>query len=333
MKILVTGITGRIGAEVAQALVAAGHQVRGLVWLNDRRLDRLEGLPLELVEGSLVEQADVERAVDGVDVVCHLGAAFQGGGPFNHAEYFEINVRGVYNMLEAANRQSTKPHFFFASSDALYEKYLPGGIPEPIQEDTFPLRPKGLYAVTKHAGEALCWGYWRSFGLPVTVFRFAMTLGGAEILNYPQFYIQHFLKTYTGLNTPEAEQVRRQLEQAFAEHGEDCLVLARDEQGRSYKKHIAHAQDIVLGFLAAMGKAEAVGEAFQLAAPAPFTWQEAVPYLAEKLGKPFVEVRLVGTAPTHYEFDLSKGRRLLGYQPTYDIRKMIDEALLVRVAG
>ena len=39
MKILVTGISGRIGANLAKALSDAGHEVRGLVWANDRRLE------------------------------------------------------------------------------------------------------------------------------------------------------------------------------------------------------------------------------------------------------------------------------------------------------
>jgi len=59
MKILVTGISGRIGANLAKALIEAGYEVRGLVWTKDLKLKKLEGLPVELIEGSLVEPADV----------------------------------------------------------------------------------------------------------------------------------------------------------------------------------------------------------------------------------------------------------------------------------
>ena len=58
--------------------------------------------------------------------------------------------------------------------------------------------------------------------------------------------------------------------------------------------------------------------------------QDLAARLAEKLDLPFVDVRLAGHVPTYYEFDLSKGRRLLGYAPSYDIVRMIDEGLDMR---
>jgi UDP-glucose 4-epimerase len=326
MQILITGITGRIGAVLAQRLVDAGHVVRGLVWPRDRRLDRLSHLPIELQEGSLTEPADVTRAVDGVDAIYHLGAAFQGGGPFTNAEYFDINVRGAFNMLEAAAASTNRPHFFFASTDALYNKYIPDGVVEPIREDEMALEPGGTYALTKQLGEDLCRGYARNQGLPLTIFRFALTVGDAEILHFPQFYLRHWLQSYARMSSPEAADVYTQLQELSACH-ENALLIARDETGRSYKKHIAHANDIVAGLLAGLQNPNAVGETFQLAAPAPYTWEETIPYLAQKLNLPVVDVNLAGHLPTCYEFDLAKARRLLGFAPQYDIFRMIDEAM------
>jgi len=327
MKTLITGITGRIGSQLAHKLVADGHDVRGLVWPQDPTVKRLTGLPIELIEGSLTNADDVNRAVAGMEAVCHLGAAFQAGGPFTNDDYMEINVKGTFYMLEAALANAeTLRHFFFASSDALYSKYLPGGIPEPIREDEFPLEPGGMYALTKLLGEDLCRGYLRSNGLPVTIFRFAMTLGGAEILNWPQFYASHYAKAYANKTSSAAKAVYAQLQAALADNPK-TLIVARDENGRAYKKHIAYADDIVAGFPAAIGKPQAVGGTFQLAAPTPFTWDVAVPYLAEKLGLPFIDVRLAEATPTFYEFDLSAGRNTLGYAPQFDITRMIDAAL------
>jgi nucleoside-diphosphate-sugar epimerase len=335
MKILITGISGRIGANLAQALLQRGHSVRGFVWPQDARREKLAALDVELVEGTITNPADVERAVAQVEVICHLAAAFQGGGPFTNEQYFDINVRGTFNMLEAARQKAGNlQHFFYASTDAAYEKYIPGGVSEPIREDDFKVAPGGQYALTKYLGEQLSQGYYRSYGLPVTVFRFALAVAGDEILNFGQFYLHHWRKVYKAMSGETAAAVRAELQRLQPQEPEAaqrCLLVARDEMGRTYKKHIADVADIVQGFTAALGQAGVVGETFQLAAPSPFTWEETIPYLAQKLGAPYVDVRLAGHTPTFYEFDLSKGRRLFNYQPSYDIFRMIDEALAFRL--
>ncbi len=331
MHILITGISGRIGANLAKGLLDAGHSVRGLIWERDRRIEKFATMDVELVEGTITNPEDVAAAVDGVDAIYHLGAAFQGGGPFTNSEYFEINVRGTFNMLEAAHALGSRmQQFIFASSDALYNKYLPNGISEPIREDEFPLEPGGQYALTKLLGENLCRGYMRNEGLPITICRFALTVAGEEILDFSQFYLSHWRKAYANLTSPEAQAVAAQMEEAARRVGAHALVLARDGNGRTYKKHIADVHDIIAGLLAVLGKDLALGETFQLAAPHAFTWEEAVPYLAEKLGLPWVEVNLAGHTPTFYEFDVSKGRKLLGYETSYDIFRMIDEGLAMR---
>jgi nucleoside-diphosphate-sugar epimerase len=331
MHILITGISGRIGANLAQALLAAGHSVRGLIWERDRRIEKFATMDVELVEGTITNPEDVAAAVAGVDAIYHLGAAFQGGGPFTNSEYFEINVRGTFNMLEAAHVLGNRmQQFIFASSDALYSKYLPNGVPEPIREDEFPLEPGGQYALTKLLGEDLCRGYMRNEPLPITICRFALTVAGEEILDFRQFYLSHWRKAYANLTSPEAQAVAAQMEEAAQRLGDRTLLLARDGNGRSYKKHIADVHDIIAGLTAVLGKDGALGETFQLAAPRAFTWEEAIPYLAEKLGLPWVEVNLAGHAPTFYEFDLNKGRTLLDYEPSYDIKRMIDEGLAMR---
>lgn len=334
MHILITGISGRIGANLAKALIEAGHSVRGLVWAQDRRSEKLAGLPVELSEGTITNMAAVEAAVAEVDAICHLAAAFQGGGPFTNEQYFDINVRGTFNMLEAV-RQRTKPlqQFFYASTDAIYEKYIPGGMTEPIREDTMKIAPGGQYALTKYLGEELALGYHRNYGVPVTVFRFALAVAGDEILNFAQFYLSHWLKSYEKLTTPEAVQVYQRLQAmcpADEAAAQRCLLIARDAQGRSYKKHIADVRDIVQGFTDGLDKPGAIGQIFQLAAPTPYTWEETIPYLAQKLGVDYVDVNLAGQVPTFYEFDMSKGQRLFGYQPRYDIFTMIDDALAFR---
>ena len=322
MRILITGITGRIGVHLAEALIADGHQVRGLVWTADPGVAKLEGLPIDLVEGSLTVTEDVCQAMKGIEVVCHLGAAFQAGGPFSNHDYFQINVAGTFNMLEAASQQRVE-HFFFASTDAVYSKYPAGGLTEPICEDVMPKTPGGWYALSKVLGEEMCLGYLRSQRLPVTIFRFALVVATDEILDFRQFYLSHWQETYENRTTEAAVETRQQL----FDHQAEKLVIARDENGRSYQKHILDVRDIVQAFRLAISNPQTVGEVIQLAAPEPFVWETTIPYLARALEMEYIDLRLRGQSPTFYQFDLSKCRERIGYQPQFDIFKTIDSAL------
>jgi nucleoside-diphosphate-sugar epimerase len=329
MKILITGVTGRIGANLAKAFIDQGHHVRGLVWNKDRRPNKLRMLDIEVIAGDLVNPNDVQRAVAGVDVICHLGAAFQGGGPFTERDYLDINVQGTFNVLESARTHADHlKHLFFAGTDAAYNKYVPGGMPHPIREDETPMLPKGWYPLSKLLGEDMCLGYHRTYDLPITVFRFALTVAADEILDYRQFYLSHWLRQYENLPGEAPAQVLKQLQSL--DNGRKQLLIARDDNGRSYKKHIADVRDITQAFLAALGRSEVIGQVFQLGGPGPYTWEEAVPYMADRLGLDYVDANLIGHLPTFYEFDLTKSKRLLNYRPRFDIFRMIDSAVAFR---
>jgi len=312
MKILITGITGRIGANLAMQLVQDGHSVRGFVWPRDSRVANLTELGVELVSGSLTDPEQVNKVTKDCDVIFHLGAAFQGGGPFTEEEYFEINVRGTFNVLEAARKIGVQ-HVIFASSDALYQKYIPGGIAEPITE-SMPVEPRGAYAVSKGLGEDLCLGYWRSYGVPVTVCRFAMVRAADEILDFPQFYLSKLWQTYS------------ELRDIWNNSGKESLVILKDIQGRIFKKHIADARDIIHGCKCVLGKENALGQIYQLAGPSAFTWDEAVNRLAEIRSLPVLEIEVDGV-PTFYEFSIEKAEREIKFMPEYGIVRMINDAL------
>jgi UDP-glucose 4-epimerase len=314
MRILITGITGRIGGNLAAQLTAQGHQVRGLVWPRDPRVEKLKALDLELIEGSLTCFEDVQKVTEGMDVVYHLGAAFQGGGPFQDTDYFDINIRGTFHMLKAAEENDTLKQFIFASTDAQYAKYPLEGMDKPIREDDAKSEPTGWYALSKSVGESLCNGYWRTSHLPVTILRFSMVVGAGEILDFRQFYLSK-MKDRTDL-----QNVWR---------GEEKLLLLKDMKGRAYKKHIADVRDIVHGCICALGKTKAAGQTIQLGGPRAFTWSEAVPYLSQRLGIPYQEATLHG-APTFYEFDLTRARELIDFNPQYDIIRMIEDAIAYR---
>ena len=94
MKILVTGGTGRIGANLVKRLLDRGHDIRSFVYPGDSsRADKLDSYDrVETVVGDLRNLDDVKQAVDGVDAIYHLAAAF--GGPFDNLAIFEYQWNG-----------------------------------------------------------------------------------------------------------------------------------------------------------------------------------------------------------------------------------------------
>ncbi|MBM3932762.1 MAG: NAD(P)-dependent oxidoreductase [SAR202 cluster bacterium] len=308
MRILVTGVTGRIGSNLAAALVQEGHQVRGLVWPRDPRTEKLRPLGLELLEGTITSPEDCKRSVDGVDAVYHLAAAFQGGGPFTVEEYFDINVRGTFNMLEAVRPIANLKHFVVASTDAVLAKYPPGGMKGPVTESTAKTLT-GWYGLSKAMVEEMVIGYFRTYKTPTTVLRFPYTVGPGEFLKFGSFYLSSYKAR------PEA---------AHLWDGKEKLLIISDENGRPWKKHMASVPDIIHGCMCVLGKTAAAGELFQIGAPSAFSWDDIVPYISKRIEMPYVSAS-IKTTPTYYEFDLTKARTILGFKPQHDARRMIDE--------
>jgi nucleoside-diphosphate-sugar epimerase len=101
MKILVTGGTGHLGANLVRKLVADGADVRALVLPGDPARRALEGLPIELVEGDLREAATLAPAVRGVGRIFHT-AAIVSTLESDEPLLFAANVLGTRNLLAAA---------------------------------------------------------------------------------------------------------------------------------------------------------------------------------------------------------------------------------------
>ena len=154
MNVLVTGAGGFIGQRLVSRLRRQGHHVRGIDlsrpsgWLGEgfRALDITDAL----------SAGDLERAMEGVDVVFHLAAKVHALTEVaqDRAEYFRINTDGTRNVLEAAGRAGVRRFVFFSTVKAMGEGNADGGAPEPIDE-TSECVPGTPYGASKLRAEQL----------------------------------------------------------------------------------------------------------------------------------------------------------------------------------
>lgn len=336
MKILVTGGTGRIGANLVKELLTRGHEVYSFVYPGDRsRAHKLDGFErLQTIEGDLRNLEDIKKAVDGVDVIYHLAAAFT--GPFDYREFLAINAMGTLNILECIRSGLPNLHrFVYASTEAIYWELQERGycFDEPIREEMVARYHKMPYFLTKWIGEELAMTYHHQFGVPTTVFRFSTVIEPSEFLNeegLPEIFL--FRPTYerykeyqtTGLEEEEMVRILKSLWK-----GEEKFLLRRTPDGRPFKRQYCDVRDIVQGLVLGIEEEAAVGEEFTLSGAALFRWDEIIPYLSERYGLEYVEARVPHNALYH-EFDLSKIINLLGYKPVHDFNSVLKTAEAMR---
>lgn len=115
MRALVTGGTGFIGSAVARTLVSAGHCVRALVRPGSNR-QNLEGIPIEVVLGDLLDEVSLSSAVKGCDAVFHVAADYRLWVP-DPDRLSRINVAGTIALFRAASAAGV-PRMVYTSSVA-----------------------------------------------------------------------------------------------------------------------------------------------------------------------------------------------------------------------
>jgi nucleoside-diphosphate-sugar epimerase len=147
--VLLTGATGFVGHHAATAFRDAGLPMRALVRSPSRAAHLLQA-GAELVVGSLEDQATLQQAVEGADVVVHLAALTHAR---TEAEYERVNVTGTATLLDAALRATSKPtRFVFLSSLAAAGPCVDG---RAITGADVP-RPLTAYGRSKLAAERVC---------------------------------------------------------------------------------------------------------------------------------------------------------------------------------
>jgi nucleoside-diphosphate-sugar epimerase len=171
-SVLVTGVAGFVGSNLAKRLLDKGYAVIGLDNFS-------AGTPENVDPRVAFHQADIRSdeiypLFSGADAVFHLAAkTCLPDCVRNPLEAASVNVLGTLNVLEAARRANVRK-FIYADTSAEYE-----GINEfPTRENE--VRPVGVYAASKHGGAAFCESYRQLYGIQLTVVRYFNVYGPAQ---------------------------------------------------------------------------------------------------------------------------------------------------------
>jgi len=307
-NVLITGGTGLLGAWLTIALVDRGANVVGLIFDEDPRshlgrsgYDRR----VHRVYGSVTDYTLMERVLNehNIEAIFHL-AAQSLVGPANRAPLstFEANIRGTWNVLEAARRSPTVGRVVTASSDKAYgeQETLP-------YAETAPLQGCHPYDVSKSCADLIASSYVKTYGLPVCVTRCGNIYGGGDL---------HWNRIVPGT-------IRSVL------RGERPLIRSDGTMTRDY----LYVEDIVAAYLLlaeCMDDPSLHGNAFNFGLNDPKTVLEMVQAICIVTGCTDLEPIILNEATheiPHQYLDSSKARRLLGWEPAWSLEEGLQKTV------
>lgn len=303
---LVTGGAGFIGSNLCEAILKMGCRVRCLDNLSTGKIENVKlfetDLRYEFIKGDIRDTDTCAAACKGVDYVLHQAA--WGSVPRSIEMpllYEDINIRGTLNMLEAAKNAGVKC-FVYASSSSVYGDSAV--LPKKEGQEGRLLSP---YALTKRADEEYASLYTRLYGLKTVGLRYFNVFGrrqdphGAYAAVIPKF-IKQLL------------------------NGEAPTINGDGLQSRDF----TYIENVVQANLkACLSPAEAGGEAFNIAYGGREYLIDVYNSIACALNvdiKPIYAPDRAGDIK-HSNADISKAKRLLGYEPQYSFDRGLSEAI------
>ncbi len=294
VKILVTGSAGHLGEALMRTLAGSNHEAVGL---------DIKPSPFTHHVGSIADRTFVDRCMRGVQGVLHTATLHKPHiQTHSRQEFVDTNISGTLNLLESAVAAAVEV-FVFTSTTSTFGHALTPAEGEPaawITEDVVPI-PKNIYGITKLAAENLCELAHRKDGLPCIILR-------------------------TSRFFPEDDDNRATRDR----HENDNLKV------NEFLHRRVDLEDAVSAHLAAMNEAPALGfDRFIVSATTPFTIQDLselrthAPSVVRRYCPDYEAefVRRGWPAPDSVDrvYVNQRARMLLGWQPQYDFRYVIQQ--------
>ena len=296
-RVLVTGGAGFIGSHLVDRLVDEGYDVRVIDNLYSGKLENIErhikSGKVDFVEGDIRDSALVKKSLVGVDAVFHLAAIISVPFSVSNPELtFDVNLTGTLNLLNACSEKSVNK-FIFVSSCAVFgdTKILP------VNENasTNPISP---YAESKLLAERDCLSFQQKGLLQSVVLRFFNVYGPRQGMN-----------DYSGVITRFINRAKQK---------QSLTIYGDGSQTRDF----VNVHDIVEALLASLKSSSANGEVFNIGSGKPTSITELAKTVLELTGQDLeirYELPRAGDIKDSYA-DISKAKRLLGYEPKVTLR-------------
>jgi dTDP-glucose 4,6-dehydratase len=298
MKVLITGVGGFIGSNLAAAHLAKGHQVIGIDNFSTGNRDNLRDLEgLVLIEGGVSES--LGRVSKGVNVAYHLAS------PASPEKYMadamntmEVNTGGTLSMLEFCSNSGAR--LVFASTSEIYGDPLVSPQTEDYWGNVNPIGPRSVYDEAKRFGETLVAHFQREKNVNAGIVRIFNTYG-------PNMdpYDGRVVSTF----------IRQALE------SEPFTIFGDGSQTRSF----CYVDDLVKGIMA-MGLSSNPGP-INLGNPRDNSLLELANLVTQIVGGPGeIEFRsLPKDDPRQRNPDITKARKVLGWEPSVSLEDGIKK--------
>jgi UDP-glucose 4-epimerase len=293
-KVLVTGGCGFIGSTVVRDLLDRSFEVVVLDDLSTGTRTHLDGLDLELIEGSVLDDDSVYQAIQGVNAVIHLAALTKVVSALELTETeYEINVGGTLKLLKASVDVGIE-RFVLASSMAVL-----GELPSPVHEGMIPV-PLSSYGASKLSCEGYCAAFSRTYGLSTVALRFANAYGPYS--THKETVISRFL--------------------GLIEGRQPVPVYGDGQHTRDY----VHVSDVSAGILQALENQKAAG-VIHIGTGTETSVAELISILERTTGLPVsIEYRPARAEEIIRNYtSISKAQALLGFHPRIEVERGVAD--------
>ncbi|MGB9765359.1 MAG: NAD-dependent epimerase/dehydratase family protein [Candidatus Saccharicenans sp.] len=306
----VTGGTGFIGQVLVRRLVEAGENVRVIVRASSQ-IDELKKLPLEIVRSDLGKESSLTEALSGCQQLYHL-AAYARNWSSDPKAFYQVNVQGLKNILEAAKKSGLK-RVVYVSSSVVYGPSLTDTVSEASDRKDFPYLTE--YEESKALSERIIPEYLKS-GLEIVIAKPTRVFGPGKLTeaNSVTRMIYWYLRYRICLLLDQGKQIGNYV---FVEDVVRGLKLIM-EKGRSGENYILGAENISLsGFFNILREVSGrKALRFKISIPLALYLARFESWKARTFGwYPLITEGWVKTFLQNWSFSHRKASLELGYDP------------------